>query len=94
MTNFSTIETPIRDIVALVYACVGLNLRFVPDSWCRGEPAATRRGRLLNAMSHTLRSSPSGTIECLYTEAIDLHALGRLHVVRATVIVFCEKSQQ
>ena len=45
-------------------------------------------------MSHTLRFSPSGTIDCLYTEAIDLHALGRLHVVRATVILFCEKSQQ
>ena len=45
-------------------------------------------------MSHTLRFNPSGTIECLYTEAIDLHALGRLKVVRATVILFCEKSQE
>ena len=45
-------------------------------------------------MSHTLRFNTSGTIECLYTEAIDLHALGRLKVVRATVILFCEKSQE
>ncbi|MEI7910647.1 MAG: hypothetical protein WCK77_13505 [Verrucomicrobiota bacterium] len=36
MTNFTTIETPIRDLVALVYACVGLNLDIVPDAWCRG----------------------------------------------------------
>ena len=45
-------------------------------------------------MSQTLRFNPGGHIDCLYTEAIDLHALGRLHVVRATVILFCEKSQQ
>jgi len=45
-------------------------------------------------MSHTLRFNPGGTIECLYTEAIDFHALGRLQVVRATVILFCEKSQE
>jgi len=44
-------------------------------------------------MSHTLRFNPSGTIECLYTEAIDLHVLGRLKVVRATDIRFCGKSQ-
>ena len=42
----------------------------------------------------TLRFQPGGQIDCLYTEAIDLRALGRLHVVRATVILFCEKSQQ
>ena len=45
-------------------------------------------------MSHTLRFNPNGTIECLYTDVIDLHALGRLRVVRATVILFCEKSQE
>ncbi len=45
-------------------------------------------------MSHTLRFSPGGTIDCLYTEAIDLHALGRLKVVRATVMHFCDKDQQ
>jgi len=44
-------------------------------------------------MSHTLRFTPGGHIDCLYTEAIDLHALGRLKVVRATDIRFCEKSQ-
>ena len=35
MHNFTTIETPIRDLVALVYACVGLDLNIVPDAWCR-----------------------------------------------------------
>ena len=45
-------------------------------------------------MSQTLRFKPGGQIDCLYTEAIDLHALGRLHVVRATDIRFCQKSQQ
>ena len=37
MSNFTTIETGIRDLVTLVYACVGLNLRFVPDALCRGH---------------------------------------------------------
>lgn len=44
-------------------------------------------------MKSTLRFSPGGQIDCLYTEAIDLRALGRLHVVRATDIRFCEKTQ-
>jgi len=42
MHNFSTIETPIRDLVALVYACVGLNLDLVPDAWCRGQGGSVR----------------------------------------------------
>ena len=42
----------------------------------------------------TLRFNPGGHVQCLYTEAIDLHALGRLKIVRATVILFCEKSQE
>jgi len=45
-------------------------------------------------VSQTLRFKPSGHIDCLYTEAIDLHALGRLHVVRATDIRFNYQSQQ
>jgi len=45
-------------------------------------------------MSHTLRFTPSGQIECIYTEAIDLRVLGRLQVFRATDIRFCEKSQE
>jgi hypothetical protein len=44
-------------------------------------------------MKTTLRFNPGGHIDCLYTEAIDLRALGRLHVVRATDIRFCEKTQ-
>ena len=45
-------------------------------------------------MKTTLRFTPGGNIACLYTEAIDLRALGRLQVFRATDIRFCEKSQQ
>ena len=45
-------------------------------------------------MSHTLRFTPGGRIDCLYTEAFDLRVLGRLHVVRATDIRFNPKSQQ
>jgi hypothetical protein len=39
-------------------------------------------------MSTTIRFDQKGGIDCLYTEAIDLRTLGRLHVVRATEIVF------
>ena len=42
----------------------------------------------------TLRFKPGGHIDCMYTEAIDLRALGRLEVFRATDIRFCGKSQQ
>ena len=46
-------------------------------------------------MSHALRFQPDGgLVECLYTEAIDLRALGRLHVVRATDIRFNDTTQQ
>ena len=44
-------------------------------------------------MSQTLRFKPGGRIDCLYTEAIDLHVLGRLQVVRATDIRFNDKKQ-
>ena len=44
-------------------------------------------------MSQTLRFNPGGHIDCLYTEAIDLRALGRLTVSRATDIRFCERTQ-
>ena len=37
MSNFTTVEAPIRDLVALVYACVGLNLNLIPDAWCCGH---------------------------------------------------------
>ncbi|MEI7912192.1 MAG: hypothetical protein WCK77_21375, partial [Verrucomicrobiota bacterium] len=37
MTNFTSIETPIRDLASLVYACVELNLNLVPGAWCRGH---------------------------------------------------------
>jgi hypothetical protein len=45
-------------------------------------------------MNSTLRFDPGGHIGCLYTEAIDLRALGRLHVVRATDIRFNDSTQQ
>jgi hypothetical protein len=42
---------------------------------------------------HTLRFSPEGNIDCLYTEAIDLRVLGRLEVVRATDVGFDPEDQ-
>ena len=45
-------------------------------------------------MNSILRFDPGGHIGCLYTEAIDLRALGRLQVVRATDIRFNPATQQ
>ena len=45
-------------------------------------------------MTSTLRFHPGGSIDCLYTEAIDLRVLGRLQVVRATDIRFNAINQQ
>lgn len=45
-------------------------------------------------MKSTLRFNPGGAVECLYTEAIDLRALGRLQIIRATDIRFNETTQQ
>lgn len=43
---------------------------------------------------HTLRFNPGGQVSGFYTEAIDLHALGRLSVVRATEITFDSGTQR
>ena len=45
-------------------------------------------------MNSTLRFDTGGLIDCLYTDAIDLRALGRLQVVRATDIRFNDSTQQ
>lgn len=45
-------------------------------------------------MKTTLRFDPAGQIGCLYTEAIDLRALGKLEITRATDIRFNDASQQ
>lgn len=45
-------------------------------------------------MKSTFRFNPGGSIDCLYTEAIDLRVLGRLQVVRATDIRFNDTSQE
>jgi hypothetical protein len=45
-------------------------------------------------MNSTLRFDTGGHIGCLYTEAIDLRALGKLEVFRATDIRFNRKTQQ
>ena len=44
-------------------------------------------------MRTTLRFDDAGRVACLYTEAVDLHALGRLQVVRATDIRFNASTQ-
>jgi len=45
-------------------------------------------------MTTSLRFTPDGTAECLYTEMVDLRALGRLEVVRATGITFDSEDQR
>jgi len=45
-------------------------------------------------MSTTIRFDTHGGIDCLYTEAVDLRSLGRLHVVRATEIAFDPEEQR
>ena len=45
-------------------------------------------------MKSTLRFHSGGGVDCLYTEVIDLRALGRLHIFRATDIRFNEATQQ
>jgi hypothetical protein len=45
-------------------------------------------------MKTTLRFTPGGRIDCLYTEAVDLRALGRLQVIRATDIRFSDTTQE
>ncbi|TAE87550.1 MAG: hypothetical protein EAZ82_07715 [Verrucomicrobia bacterium] len=45
-------------------------------------------------MKTTLRFNPGGEIDCLYTEAIDLRALGKLEISRATDIRFNPATQQ
>ena len=45
-------------------------------------------------MKTTLRINPGGTIDCLYTEAIDLRELGKLEISRATDIRFNSQTQQ
>jgi hypothetical protein len=45
-------------------------------------------------MKTTLRFDPGGQIDCLYTEAIDLRALGKLEITRATDIRYDHTSQQ
>ena len=45
-------------------------------------------------MKTTLRFDPGGTVGCLYTEAINLRALGKLEITRATDIRFNDTTQQ
>ena len=41
----------------------------------------------------TITFNTDGTAQCLYTELIDLHQLGRLRMTRASTIEFSEKDQ-
>ena len=47
----------------------------------------------MNPRKAVLRLQPDGTVRCLHTDLIDLRVLGRLHVERATRIVFDAESQ-
>ncbi len=43
MSHFTTIQTQIRDIDALLCACVELGLKLQPDFHCRGYAGVTRK---------------------------------------------------
>jgi hypothetical protein len=43
MSHFTTIQTQIRDIDALLCACVELGLKLQPDFVCRGYAGVTRK---------------------------------------------------
>jgi hypothetical protein len=43
MSHFTTIQTQIRDIDALLCACVELGLKLQPDVVCRGYAGVTRK---------------------------------------------------
>ena len=45
-------------------------------------------------MKATLRFDQAGQVGCLYTEAIDLRAIGKLQITRATDIRFNPTTQQ
>jgi len=44
--------------------------------------------------SHTITFCPDGAVNCLWTEAIPLHELGRLEVQRASTIEFNGAQQE
>ena len=43
MSHFTTIQTRIRDLDALICACVELKLKLVPNSTCRGYAGVVRQ---------------------------------------------------
>ena len=43
MSHFATIQTQIKDLDALVCACVELGLKLVPNSTCRGYAGVVRQ---------------------------------------------------
>jgi hypothetical protein len=45
-------------------------------------------------MNITISFKPDGTAQCLWTEALPLHELGRLEIHRATNIEFNKATQQ
>ena len=45
-------------------------------------------------MIHVVTFDPSGTARCLYTEVMDLNALGSLEIRRASTIEFNNQTQE
>jgi len=45
-------------------------------------------------MNITISFTPEGTAQCLWTEALSLHEIGRLEVARASHIEFNNSTQQ
>jgi len=89
MINFTTIETPIRDIIALVYACVGLDINLVPDAWCRGHGGSVRSAEYVIRLRgpHDIAVDPSDVAGGTYVLTADW---GDGHVAREVGVGCCE----
>jgi len=44
--------------------------------------------------SHIISFNQDGTAQCLWTEAVPLHSIGKLDITRATTIEFNNNNQQ
>ncbi|MEI6607980.1 MAG: hypothetical protein WCP35_21980 [Verrucomicrobiota bacterium] len=92
MSNFTTLESPIRDLVALVHACVGLNLDIVPEAWCRGHGGSVLQAEYVIRLRgpHDIAVDPSSEIGDSYVLTADWQ-YG--HVAREVGVGFCDLLQ-
>jgi hypothetical protein len=84
-----------------------LALFFIVSGWVYRQSAGGQRGeieqplrnpttrnhQLVKTMNINISFSPEGTAQCLWTEALPLHELGRLEITRASNIEFNNTTQ-